>query len=65
MQQLTEEQKREMREKYEGVFPDVHPVRDTWLRALDAVVRVITLGKGRVVPRGPHRAPIKWDGIIR
>lgn len=65
MQMLTEEQRKAM-EKAAGNFaPEFHPLRDAWLRVLNTVVTVVTLGKGRVMPREKHRAPIVWDGVIK
>lgn len=65
MQMLTQEQMKEMDAAFDGVFPEFHPLRDAWLGVLNAVVAVVTLGKGCVMPREPRRAPIVWDGIIR
>ena len=63
MQIQTEEMMRAMGEAG-GVVPRRPGLLDIWLRVLDAVVRVLTFGRGRVV-RGPLRGPIHWDGILR
>jgi hypothetical protein len=65
MQMLTQEQIKEMEVAFDGVVPEFHPLRDAWLRVLNAVVTVVTLGKGRVMPRERHRSPIVWDGVIK
>ena len=65
MQRLTEEQMHEMDSHVNGVFPRFHPIRDMWLRVLDRVIRIITLGKGCVVRKEQHRVPVQWDGVIR
>ena len=38
-------------------------IGDAWLRVLDALVRVLTLGKGRVC-RAPGRI-VNWTGELR
>lgn len=63
MTRLTEEQMRNMR--IEIPAGSVVPPRpNLWVSVLDRVVRILTLGKGRVVVPD-CRAPIRWDGIIR
>ena len=47
-----------------GVVPRRPGLMDAWLRVLDAVVRVLTFGRGRVV-RGPLLGPVRWDGILK
>ena len=64
MQILTEEQMRQMKSGPKCVVPPFHPIRDAWLRVLDIVVRVVTLGNGRVIPSERH-GPVHWDGIVR
>ena len=63
MQIQTEEMRRAMGEA-SGVVPRRPGLLDAWLWVLDAVVRVLTFGRGRVV-RGPLCGPIHWDGILR
>ena len=63
MQIQTEEMRRAMGEAG-GVVPRRPGLMDTWIRVLDAVVRVLTFGRGRVV-RGPLRGPVCWDGNLR
>ena len=46
-----------------GCVPPRPTVGDAWLRALDALVCVLTLGKGRVC-RAPGRI-INWNGELR
>ena len=47
-----------------GVVPRRPGVIDMWLKVLDALVRVLTFGRGRVV-RGPLRGPVRWDGNLK
>ena len=63
MQIQTEEMRRAMGET-DGFVPRRPGVMDAWLRVLDAVVRVLTFGRGRVV-RGPLRGPVCWDGNLK
>ena len=63
MQMQTEEMRQAMG-KATGVVPRRLGLLDVWLKALDAVVRVLTFGRGRVV-RGPLRGPVHWDGNLR
>ena len=63
MQIPTDEMRRAMGEA-DGVVPRRPGVMDAWLRVLDAVVRVLTFGRGRVV-RGPLRGPVRWDGNLK
>ncbi len=60
MQRLTEEQMKKMNKKDAGVFPPPPTVGGAWLRVLDRVVRVLTLGRGRVLPGPSPRAPVTW-----
>ena len=63
MQIPTDEMRRAMGEA-NGVVPRRPWLLDVWLKVLDAVVRVLTFGRGRVV-RGPLRGPVRWDGILK
>ena len=63
MQIQTDEMRRAMGETG-GVVPRRPGLMDAWLRVLDAVVRVLTFGRGRVV-RGPLRGPVRWDGNLK
>ncbi len=64
MQILTEGQMQEMA-KRGGLVPPRHPIRYAWLAVVDAFVRVVTLGYGRVMPINRSDGPVHWDGIIR
>ena len=46
------------------VVPRRLGLMDAWLRVLDAVVRVLTFGRGRVV-REMARGPIRWYGNLK
>ena len=63
MQIPTDEMRRAM-DEVSGVVPRRPGLMDAWLWVLDAVVRVLTFGRGRVV-RGPLRGPVRWDGILK
>ena len=63
MQIQTDEMRRAMDEA-NVVVPRRPGLMDAWLCVLDAVVRVLTFGRGRVV-RGPLRDPVRWDGNLR
>ena len=63
MQIPTDEMRREMGEA-SGVVPRRPGLMDAWLKVLDAVVRVLTFGRGRVM-RAPLRGPIHWDGNLK
>lgn len=63
MQIQTDEMRRAIGEAG-GLVPRRPGVMDAWLRVLDAVVRVLTFGRGRVV-RGPLRGPVRWDGNLK
>lgn len=47
-----------------GVVPDHHPIRNAWFAVVDGLVRVLTLGRGRVICID-RRAPVHWDGVIK
>ena len=47
-----------------GVVPRRPGLMDVWLKVLDALVLVLTFGRGRVV-RGPLRGPVRWDGNLK
>jgi len=64
MQVLTDEQRKKMGCTGGVVGPMPNPVGRAWIAILDAIVRVLTLGRGRVITTG-HRAPIRWDGVIK
>ena len=63
MQIQTDEMRMAMGEA-KRVVPRRPGLMDAWIRGLDAVVRVLTFGRGRVV-RGPLRGPVCWDGNLR
>ena len=63
MQIQTDEMWRALGEA-KGVVPRRPGLMDAWLCVLDAVVRVLTFGRGRVV-RGPLREPVCWDGNLK
>lgn len=60
MQRLTEEQMKKMNLGARGVCPPPPSAGGIWLRVLDRVVRVLTLGRGRVLPGPSSRAPVTW-----
>jgi len=64
MQVLSDEQRKSMECTGGVVGPMPNPVGRAWIAILDALVRVLTLGRGRVIVVN-HRAPVKWDGVIR
>ena len=63
MQMLTDEQRRAMDGRAGGSVPPRPRLGDLWLTALDVLVRILTLGRGRVVKT--RFGPIQWDGMIR
>jgi len=63
MQIQTEEMRMSM-DGGNGVVPQRPGLIDAWLKVLDALVRVLTFGRGRVV-RGPLRGPVRWDGNLK
>ena len=63
MQIQTEEMRMSM-DCGKGVVPRRPGLMDVWLKVLDAVVRVLTFGRGRVV-RGPLRGLVRWDGNLK
>ena len=63
MQVLTDEQQRAMSGRTGGFAPPRPGLGDLWLVAVDALVRILTLGRGRVVKA--RSGPIYWDGVIR
>ena len=63
MQIQTDEMRRAMGEAG-GVVPWRPGLMDAWIRVLDAVVLVLTFGRGRVV-RGPLRGPVRWEGNLK
>ena len=63
MQILTDEQRQAM-DAASGVVPRRPGLMDAWIWVLNAVVRVLTFGRGRVV-RNPLRGPIRWDGNLK
>lgn len=60
MKRLTEEQMKKLNSEASGVCPPPPTVGGAWLRVLDRVVRILTLGRGRVLPGPSSRAPVKW-----
>ncbi len=63
LQLQADEMRRAMGEA-SGVVPRRPGLLDVWLWVLDAVVRVLTFGHGRVV-HGPLRGPVHWDGNLK
>lgn len=63
MKMLTDRQRNGMRWTGGIVGPMHNPVMRAWIGLLDVVVRVLTLGRGRVVVLD-RRAPARWDGVI-
>ena len=63
MQVLTDEQRRAMSGLTGGFAPTRPGLGDLWLAAVDTLVRILTLGRGRVVKT--RSRPIYWDGVIR
>ena len=63
MQMLTDEQQRAMSGQAGDFAPPRSGIGDLWLAALDALVRILTLGRGRVTKT--RSGPIHWDGVIR
>ena len=63
MQIQTEKMRRAMGEA-DRVVPCRPGLMDAWICVLDAVVRVLTFGRGRVV-RGPLRGIVRWDGNLK
>ena len=63
MQVLTDEQRRAMDGRAGGLAPPRPTLGDVWLAALDVLVRILTLGRGRVVKT--RFGPVHWDGVIR
>jgi len=63
MQIQTEEMRMSM-DGGNGVVPRRPGLMDAWMRVLDALVRILTFGRGRVV-RGPLRGPVRWDGNLK
>ena len=63
MQIQTDEMRRTM-DGADGIVPRRPGLMDAWIRILDAVVLVLTFGRGRVV-RGMLRGPVCWDGNLR
>ncbi len=63
MQIQTDEMRRAMGGA-DGVVPRRPGLMDAWIRVLDALVRVLTLGRGRVVREMAH-GPVRWDGNLK
>lgn len=63
MQVMTDEQRRAMSGRTGGFVPPRPGPGDLWLAAVDVLVRILTLGRGRVVKA--RRRPIYWDVVIR
>lgn len=63
MQIQTDEMRKAIGEAKE-VMPRRPGLMDAWIWVLDALVRVFTFGRGRVV-RGPLRGPVCWDGNLK
>jgi len=61
---LTDEQRARMRGDIGVMAPRPRFLRDFWITALDRLVRILTLGRGRVIVPS-RRAPIHWDGVMR
>ena len=63
MQVLTDEQRRAMDGRAGGFVPPRPTLGDLWLAAVDVLVRILTLGRGRV--EKTRSSPVHWDGVIR
>lgn len=63
MQVLTDEQRRAMSGRAGGFAPPRPTLGDLWLAALDVLVRILTLGRGRVAKA--RSSQIHRDGVIR
>lgn len=63
MQVLMDGQKRGMAGARGGFVPPRRRFGDLWLAVVDALVRILTLGRGRVVKT--RSEPIHWAGAIR
>ena len=63
MQIQTDEMRRAM-DGADGIVPRRPGLMDAWIRVLDALVRILTFGRGRVV-RGPLRGIVRWDGNLK
>lgn len=64
MQMLTDEQRRAMDGQAGGFVPPRPRLGDLWLAVVDVLVRILTLGRGRVM-KVNRSGPIRWDGVIR
>ena len=64
MQVLTDEQRRAMDGRADGFAPPRPRLGDLWLAAVDVLVRILTLGRGRVM-KVNRIGPIHWDGAIK
>ena len=64
MQVLTDAQKRMTANGPGGFVPPRQGLGDLWLAAVDILVRVLTLGRGRVVKAG-RIGPIHWGGVLK
>lgn len=51
--------------RFRGFVPRRRPIFGLWLKFLNAVVRMLTFGKARVVPMRDVVYFRNWDGIIR
>ena len=63
MQIQTDEMRRAMGGA-DGVVPWRPWLMDARIRGLDVLVRVLTLGRGRVVREMAH-GPVRWDGNLK
>ena len=63
MQVMTDEQRRAMSGRTGGFVPPRPGPGDLWLAAVDVLVRILTLGRGRVIKT--RSDPIRWDGVIK
>lgn len=63
MQMLTDEQRRAMDGRAGSFAPPRPTLGGLWLATLDVLMRILTVGRGRVTKT--RSAPICWDGAIR
>lgn len=64
MQMLTDEQRRAMDGRAGSFAPPRPQLGDLWLAVVDVLVRILTLGRGRVM-KVNRSGPIRWDGVIK
>ena len=65
MRYLTDGQRKAMAGRPAEFRPPPRRTGDLWIGLLDRLVRLMTLGRGRVVRNQGKDGPIRWDGIMR